>query len=113
MRGTIHRKDQRLENTGRLAAETASGDEATAAAKALHQRFGFRRRRHPVVGEIRELNAWDFASDKALDGGDVAFLFGRHERVGVADLKVPARAADPVDVILGFFRDVKIDDVTE
>ena len=75
--------------------------------------FGLGGRHRAFVRKVGKLHARDFSSDKALNRRHIAFFLGRHERVGVADFKRPARASDAVHVIFRLFRDIEIDDVAQ
>ena len=62
--------------------------------------------REAFEAELRNLRA-----DEALDVADVVRVFRSHERKRIADGLRPAGAADAVNVILGLFRDIVIDNV--
>ena len=66
-----------------------------------------------AIRETFETELRNLRADEALDVADVVRVFRSHERKRVADGLRPAGAADAVNVILGLFRDIVIDDVRD
>ena len=56
-----------------------------------------------AIGKTLEFQLRNFLADETLDVADVAGVFRRDEREGIADRLGAPGAADAVDVILGFF----------
>ena len=62
---------------------------------------------------IGKLGASYLSSDKSFDRRHKALFLGRYQRIRIAHFKIPAGAPDAVDIILGFLRDVEVDDMAD
>ena len=74
-------------------------------------KLGIARRGRLGIIKARELAALDLFSEDALDASDHVLVFTRDECEGIAGLRGPAGAADPVRVCVGGIGHVVVDDV--
>src|SRR5258705_13502365 len=81
--------------------------------RATRRRWLHRPRDERAVRETFELQLRNLLANEALDVADVAGVFRRDEGERITHGLRTAGAADAMDVILGLFRDIVIDDVRD